>query len=564
MREPEAPPAESLLEKIGNWFARHPFWGLTWLTAAALAPFLAKPFNLDDPLYVWGAQQIQAHPADPFGFNVNWYGFTQPMWAAMQNPPLMSYYLAVMAGVFGWSEFSLHLACLLPAVAAVLGTYRLARNFCRWPLFAALATLFAPGFLVSSTTVMCDVAMLAFWIWALVFWTEGLKTDDFRKLSAAGILVALATLTKYNGLCLIPLLAAHGWLEKRNVGRWAIILLIPIAALGAHEWWTFQLYGHPHFLNSNQYAQAHQSFHGLAKLLKAFNALTFTGGGFALALFCLPWLWSRRTLLLILLCGAGCLTLALAGGMIDKNYYWISARYRFGVELQVLLWTAGGLSVLALAAAEAWQKREANSWLLALWVGGVFFFAAFVYWMVNARVLLPMVPAVAILVARRLEQNSSTLPPGIKFAVVASAGLSLLAAQADFRIADATRKGTEQICAKYSNTAGRFWFEGHWGFQFYLQLAGAWPLDFNQSRLQPGDVVVTQGWNSNAFTPDAKQAHLLEVVQLPVLPDISTMSPGAGAGYYSSFWGPLPFAFGHVYPEEFFIYVLKKPDEKSR
>jgi hypothetical protein len=35
-----------------------------------LAPFLAKPFNMDDPLFIWAARQIQAHPLNPYGFPV--------------------------------------------------------------------------------------------------------------------------------------------------------------------------------------------------------------------------------------------------------------------------------------------------------------------------------------------------------------------------------------------------------------------------------------------------------------------------------------------------------------
>ena len=97
------------------------------------------------------------------------------MWAVTENPPLASYYLALAAGILGWSEMALHFAFLLPAVAAILGTYRLARRFCQSPMLAAVATLFTPVFLVSSTTVMCDVMMLAFWVWAAVLWLEGME-----------------------------------------------------------------------------------------------------------------------------------------------------------------------------------------------------------------------------------------------------------------------------------------------------------------------------------------------------------------------------------------------------
>ena len=69
------------------------------------------------------------------------------MWWVTENPPLAGYYLALAAGILGWSEVALHFAFLLPAVAAILGTHRLARRFCNSPMLAALATLFTPVFM---------------------------------------------------------------------------------------------------------------------------------------------------------------------------------------------------------------------------------------------------------------------------------------------------------------------------------------------------------------------------------------------------------------------------------
>ena len=59
-----------MLEKTRRWWRAHPNWTLTLATLAALAPFLAKPFNMDDPLFIWAAHQIHLHPADPYGFDV--------------------------------------------------------------------------------------------------------------------------------------------------------------------------------------------------------------------------------------------------------------------------------------------------------------------------------------------------------------------------------------------------------------------------------------------------------------------------------------------------------------
>ena len=74
--------------KIRCLTARHPYWTLTVIVLAALGPFLAKPFNIDDPLFIWAAHQIQAHPADPYGFNVEWGWREFPMWKVTENPPL--------------------------------------------------------------------------------------------------------------------------------------------------------------------------------------------------------------------------------------------------------------------------------------------------------------------------------------------------------------------------------------------------------------------------------------------------------------------------------------------
>jgi 4-amino-4-deoxy-L-arabinose transferase-like glycosyltransferase len=549
-------------EKFRAWCAVHPFWTLTLLTLAALAPFLAKPFNIDDPLFVWAAQQVWGHPLTPYGLEVNWFGFSQPMWAVMANPPLMAYYLAGAAAIFGWNELGLHVACLLPAVAVVLGTYRLAQHFCRWPFFAGVVTLFAPGFLVSATTVMCDVLMLAFWIWAAIFWVEGLKQNAPRKLLLAGAFTALAVLTKYNGVCLIPLLAAYAWLEKRRVGQWGLFLLIPLAVLGIEEYLTYKFYGHPHFLTSNQYAQDHQVFHGLGKLIEVFTALTFTGGCFAVALFCGPFLWRKNVQLWFIAGSVLAVALAAKGGMM-ANYSWLKGGSGLSIELQLTLWSAGGLCVLALGLADVRGQRDAGSWLLTLWVLGTFIFAAFIYWMVNGRVILPMAPAVAILVARKLEQNRQALPLRINASIAACVALSLAAAQADFQTAVKARESAEQVCVKYATSSGRVWFEGHWGFQYYMQAHGAWPLDINRRELQSGDILIIPFRNSNSSVPEDKKATQLEVFTVADFPWIATMCPQVCAGFYSQFFGPLPFAFGPVPPQVVVSYSLKGPEREA-
>jgi 4-amino-4-deoxy-L-arabinose transferase-like glycosyltransferase len=113
-----------------------PLVWLLLLTTAVLVPFAGKAFFIDDTLFLRAAQQIQYHPLDFYGFSLNWFGYTTPMTVAFDNPPLTSYYIAFAAWLLGWNEWALHLAFLLPALAAVGGIFTLAKSYCERPFTA--------------------------------------------------------------------------------------------------------------------------------------------------------------------------------------------------------------------------------------------------------------------------------------------------------------------------------------------------------------------------------------------------------------------------------------------
>jgi hypothetical protein len=137
-----------------------------------LAPFSGRAFHVDDTLFMWTARQIVKQPLNPYGFNVVWDTERVPMSEVTQNPPLASYYAAILGTVAGWSERVLHLGFMVPALIVVLGTCHLANRFAASPLIAGFATLLTPGFFVSALSVMCDTLMLALWMLATIFWIE--------------------------------------------------------------------------------------------------------------------------------------------------------------------------------------------------------------------------------------------------------------------------------------------------------------------------------------------------------------------------------------------------------
>ncbi|MGA2243340.1 MAG: hypothetical protein ABSH11_15050, partial [Verrucomicrobiota bacterium] len=85
-----------------SWISEHPRFVIGVILVGCLAPFINKAIHVDDALFVWAGEWIQKHPTDFYGSEVDIWASAIPMWVANWNPPLMSYFLAGVAAVFGW------------------------------------------------------------------------------------------------------------------------------------------------------------------------------------------------------------------------------------------------------------------------------------------------------------------------------------------------------------------------------------------------------------------------------------------------------------------------------
>ncbi len=516
---------------------------------ACLGPFINKAVHTDDVLFVWTGQWIQKHPADFFGGPVNWWSTAIPMWMANYNPPLLSYYLAGVAALFGWSESVLHLACLVVAFLTALGVYSLAQMWCHRPLLATLVAIFTPAFLVSSTTLMCDVMMLGFWIWALVLWERALAKERCGwQFIGAGALAGLAVLTKYSAINLLPLLFILGILRTRKPGWWLFGLAVPVLMLAGYEWLTARMYGHGLFFAAVHYAHTtHINFPGGWRA-SAIIDLAFAGGSLLPLLFFAPWLWRPRTLL------AG--GLLMLGGLFITFQLWNNIGLNAAVPdlmkhrdflVQTVLLTAGGLYLLLLVAAETWRRRDIVTLTLALWIAGTICFATFLNWNINVRSFLPLVPAAAILLVRRLEAFQGDFLTGIRplWPLVPAAAITLGIATADCQLADSTRTAATQITEKYKSANHAIWFEGHGAFQYYMEKLGGQPVDIARSFLQPTDMVVIPEIGVIVELPLGSVGWVDHEEYAPTF-CINVMGGDSSglAGFYGANLGPLPFIFG--------------------
>jgi 4-amino-4-deoxy-L-arabinose transferase-like glycosyltransferase len=519
---------------------------LTAATVVCLAPFAGKAFHIDDPLFVWTARQIVENPLDPYGFTVNWSLAEQPMHEVTKNPPLAAYYIALAASWIGWSEVAIHLAFLLPAVGVVLGVWQLARRLSGQPLTAGLIALASPVFLLSATSVMSDTAMLALWVWAVVLWIDGLEADCGWRLALAALLAGVGAITKYFGVSLIPLLLAYGLIRRRKLGSWALHLLIPVAILGGYQAWTHALYGRGLLFGAGAFAADWRSRHPVPLLERGFVGLVFTGGCVLPGLLLAPALWTRKTLAWV----AG-----VAAAMAGMGYWVLPsglAGSEIALAIQAGLFAAGGLIVVALAVDDYRTRRSADSVLLGLWVLGTFFFTTAINWTVNGRSILPLLPAAAVLLARRIDAGPRPRRNlAIALALGLSAVVSLVVTGGDVAVANAQRAAVDRIVREKADDDVTVWFQGHWGFQYYMEREGGRAADLLTARPRDGDLMVLPQNNTRVvgILPEAVASREWVEIEVPAL--ASTMHKKRGAGFYSSGYGPLPFTFGPAPKERY-------------
>jgi hypothetical protein len=549
---PYAP--DSLWDVVLRRCTEHPYLSLTLAVIACLAPFSGRAFHVDDTLFVWAAQQIAAHPLDPYGFEITWDTTRTPMSDVTQNPPLASYYIALIARLAGWSERALHLGFILVALALVLGTYRLAARFTRFPLLAALCALLTPGVMISAASVMCDTMMLALWVWAAVFWIEGSESDKKWLLIISSALMGASALTKYFGVSIILLVLVYSLFRPRRVGIYFLCLFIPVAMLVGYEWWTNNLYGHGLLQTAAEFARSQRAGTNGSSLAILAVGLSFVGGCSLLGLSFAPFVWSRKQIAIGLL-AAGIISWAVIAGWLDMGLrvgHGLENKWLTGVQL--LLCVAGGLSILGLAVKDLAKNKNADSLFLALWLGGTFFFAGFVNYTVNARSVLPLIPAAAILAVRQLDETSMRgRRMQIAIALVASMVISLWVTYADSEVGNSARTAASLVFDKTRGTGAKVFFEGHWGFQYYMESHGAEPLDLRDPQAKSGDFVVIPRNNIQTQSLEPSVIDSQQILNLPLKSGASTISSQLGAGFYSSYWGPLPFAFGPVPMERYEI-----------
>ncbi len=556
-------------------------WSLGLLLILFLhLPFLHQAFHIDDQSFLAIAQQIIQHPLDPYGFSLNLDGVSRPALESFGNPPLHCYLLAAVIQVGGLREWPLHLLSFVFIALLFFGMASLGRRYGVPPVPAALLAMFTPAVWVMGHTCMPDVGVLALGVLAVVSLIRACDRNDHRWAMLAGLLAGLASLMKYSGLLMVPILATYALLFRRwRVGVTAVCAaLIPFALWDLGSRW---LYGVSHFGIHSQTIQgtAARSLQDLA--IQMASVLLYVG---AATLFPVSLLltWKERGVW-----GTACLGVFL----ISAALFALTARWAWDYSPVSTLWmgialSAGitGLYTLVFRPLSARLQdltgppKAREEFALLLWFFIAFVSVPFQYFPAVRRILL-LIPPWVLLFLRRIQPDDSRrgrLLLGC--ALLGTLGMGGMVSWADYEQAEVYRRFALNVAPAYRSHSGRNWFAGHWGFQRYMEQSGFRPLDVHRDHPGTGDrvVIASQPWPQILLPPltggmrwppgfHARiRPHLTVVTPaLPALP-IRTISQVAMSNFYSNVNSPgtvalLPYTFSRAPLEVFVIWEVEDP-----
>jgi hypothetical protein len=403
---------------------------------------------------------------------------------------------------------------------------------------------------------MTDSTMLTFWIWGLVFWNQAYASNDSKWFFFSGLSISLGILTKYTCIFLLPLIIFSGVWRYKRPGPWLIAILIPLIVLLGYEHYGRILYGKGLFIQALIYANDAAPKSVIDYLDNSLLGLAFLGGCYPIALLVAAFSGGRALRFALPSFAILILALLFSRGEVGVHSFLSDGTVQTALIVQFAVLCLAGVCLFLFCLKEFKEGFNHDSVFLTLWLLGVFIFVCYLNWSINARSFILLVPAAGLLLSRRLENwgySESKVRMQFSYLAIGFAGLLAVATlYAEYAWANTAKLAARDITQKY-NQLGSVWFQGHWGFQFYMEKLGATPVDFRRSNIRTGEFMVVPLNNTGVVKP-ANGFDLVETREYSHYSIIAIMSPAGSSGFYASAFGPLPYSFEKPLSEVYLIY----------
>jgi hypothetical protein len=201
---------------------------------------LFKSAHIDDPFYIAQAEWILGNPLKPLSGSINWMDSTKPFYQE-NNPPLVSYFLAIGIKIFGENIFghhifySLFLAGLIYFLIQIQSKINQSNSHFWWIVFLS-------PFVIINQNLMLEIPLNFFIFGGIYCYLNSNRSIKFSYLGAA--MFGFAFLTKYSAMVFFILPVLY-WFETKIKSY--LYSLIPILIIvSAWFGWNYLEIGHIH------------------------------------------------------------------------------------------------------------------------------------------------------------------------------------------------------------------------------------------------------------------------------------------------------------------------------
>lgn len=539
------------------------------LVLALTLPFIGQAVHIDGHLFIDWAKQGLNHPLwqhlpdyDYFGVHYDEFHDT--------HPRLQSLYLSqVLRLTGGVSEPVLHLAMIPFPMMGAVAMYWLARRFGAQALLAALLLVVAPAFLVNTHLIMTDVPGISLWLAGLAFFISGVDRGKLWLLVLGSLFFTLTVFTYYQGLSALPLaflyLAVYRQAGPRNVIPLAVPAILFVSYVSAH----LARYGQPPTFSY----PFGLPMDPVSVLVRIRGVVTLIGGAImfpvaALALFTRGKGVTYASMIAAVAAAIWAAVFYLAGDYVVESLFLLPLLVAAGVAV---IWTVTGKfagSVMPVLREE--QKQD--QMFLSVWFLGTLFYCAILLPYPSPRYLIPLIPPLAIMTARLMEEqwghNRNKLFKAAAWVVAPTLVLSLLIAVGENQRANNNPVEADWVVENLTGSPGMVWFNGGLGFQYYLEERGPRMItDKSEAELAVGDIIVESVHNNRWFFDDELVSclELEEAVDFPRGWPLTTENYKYRTSWLGQIGMVLPYGVTSEYLDRFYIYrvVREAPEEES-
>jgi len=540
-------------------------------------PFIFKPYHVDDPVFIYVAEQVIKDPLRPYSFNLEWSSDSGQA-SHMDDTPLVSYFAALAFILSGRTEASVHVLLILFHIIAGISFYYIAKRFlAKNALIATLIMIATPTFLVMSNNVMPDVPMISLFLLAAALFIYGVDKMDHRLMFLGSFVAGMSYLTKPNAIVILPLLALYALLRKKP--KYMLYVLTPVIMIIL---WSI----HNHYIQDDVLILGYIPFllrikasAGGAEIYLAYfiSNLSYIGGATLFPFFFLyPFLNRKRNW--IFLIASLISTMALAAILYKVSVNFISGQYTlFQLALFVAFITSSTFFILVVIADNykkigpciknifsiTKSKCDFDTFFLLVWFFGVYILNSGISGgsVKYNTLFLPPLLLVYMTMFRKYSikyKLKMRIPLIILLLTTATVGLGV--AFADLEFARVYKHFSYNVADEYKTSDNTLWIRGHYGFQYYMVEKGHVPIPLTTNEPKKGDIIIKARIPSpRSIAPELEErTELIKTVSYDGLIPIRVQNGGAHSGFYTYGGGFLPYSFSKEKLENFDIFLVAR------